>query len=129
MKKESKVSNGNGGKMIAMGAGVAALAVASYFLLGPSGKTNQKKIKSWMVKMKGGIGEKLENLQEVSEPIYQKIIDGAAKAYATAQSVDKSELAAYVKNLKEDWQHIAKSAKKVKKSVKATSPKKKSSKK
>ena len=57
------VSTSGVGKVVAVGAGIAALSVAAYMLFGPNGKKNKKAIKGWAIKMKGEIIEKLEAFQ------------------------------------------------------------------
>jgi hypothetical protein len=50
-----KNKNSTLGKAVAVGAGVAALAAAGYFFFGPAGEKNRKKMKGWVIKMKGEI--------------------------------------------------------------------------
>ena len=108
--------------MIAIGAGVAALATASYYLFGPDGEENREKMKGWMIKMKGEIVDKIEDVKELTEPIYHGIVDSVVATYATTTKVGKEELAAYAEKLKGQWKEIVastqeKAAKKTKKAV------------
>ncbi len=133
--KQNKEKKGNvsTGKMVAIGAGVAALAAASYYFFGPEGKKNQKKMKGWMIKMKGEIVEKMEGAKEVTEDAYHKIIDAVAAKYLKGATADEAKM--YVDVLKKQWKGIAssflpkKKATAKKSTSKKASPKKTSSKK
>jgi gas vesicle protein len=110
-------------QVIGVGVGVAALSAAAYLLFGPNGKKNRKAIKGWTVKMKGEIIEKFEEAKELTEPVYNEIIDKAREKYSKIQNIDKGELEATINEMKKHWKAIKKdsSPKKVKK---ATAPKK-----
>lgn len=114
------------GSMVAIGAGLAAIAASAYFFLGPDGKKHQKKMKGWMVRMKGEVLEKLEDAQGVTQPIYNDIVDTVAKAQAVAGNIPKAEVLALAKDLKRQWRNITRStaSKKSVKVVKKSSIKK-----
>lgn len=104
-----KQTKGVGAKqVIGVGVGVAALSAAAYLLFGPNGKKNRKTIKGWAVKMKGEIIEKFEETKELTEPIYNEIIDKVQQKYAKMQSVDKKELEETVAEIKKNWKAIKK---------------------
>lgn len=106
VKKQTK---GVGAKqVIGVGVGVAALSAAAYLLFGPNGKKNRKTIKGWTVKMKGEIIEKFEETKELTEPIYNEIIDKVQQKYAKMQSIDKKELEETVAEIKKNWKAIKK---------------------
>lgn len=117
MKKETSKKDGmSTGKVVAIGASVVALATASYYLFGPNGKSNRKELKGWMIKMKGEIVDKLEDAQDVTEDVYNKIVDTVASAYLKGGKAGAEEVSSFVNTLKKQWKSIAKS----------TTPKKKS---
>lgn len=127
MKKgNNKKNEGMVGKVVALGAGIAALGAASYYFFGPKGKAHRAELKGWMLKMKAEIVEKLEDSKEVTEEAYTKIIDTISAKYAKAGKVDTTELEAYVAKLKKGWKEISgqkkKSAKKVVKKDKTKTP-------
>jgi hypothetical protein len=125
MKKTQTTKGVSTGKVIAIGAGVVAAAALSYYFFGPEGKKNQKKLKGWMVKMKGEVLEKIESAKEMSEHAYHTIVDTVASQYAKSDSV--AEVKAFAENLKKQWKGIAKTAtakKTVKKVMKKVAPKK-----
>ncbi len=122
VKKQSNV-----GKVVAVSAGIAALSVGAYLLFGPNGKKNRKTMKSWMVKMKGDVLEKLENVKEVTGPMYDTIVDQVSAKYRKLKNVDPAELAAEIADLKKQWNAMTKGKKKAgaKKVVKKVTKKKK----
>ncbi|MBX4189382.1 hypothetical protein KW785_02185 [Candidatus Parcubacteria bacterium] len=99
------MANNNSQKVL-VGAGLAAVAAGAYFFLGPNGKKHQKKMKGWMVKMKGEVLERLEDAREMTEPVYNEIIDGVAQTYSVANKVPKSEIVALATDLKRHWKNI-----------------------
>ncbi|MES2930432.1 MAG: hypothetical protein V4665_01465 [Patescibacteria group bacterium] len=122
------------GAMIGVGAGIAAAAAAGYLLFGPDGKKNRKAIKGWAVKMKGEIIEKFEQVKDLTEPVYQKIVDEVQAKYSKMKNVDPKELQALVGEIRKHWKAVSKtttkkSAPKVKKAASKASSKKKSVKK
>ncbi len=111
--------------MVAIGAGVAAATVAAYLLFGPNGKKNRKIVKGWMVKMKGEIIEKIENVKDITEPVYKSIVDKVASKYAGLKNIDQEEFTKVVSEIQKGWKNLSggkKSAKK--KAVKKSSSKK-----
>lgn len=96
--------------IVAAGAGVLAVAAASYYLFGPEAKKHQKKVKGWMIKAKGEIIEKLEDAKEMTEPVYHSIVDSVTAAYLTNGKIAREDIEAFTKNLKGQWKSIIKSA-------------------
>ncbi|NCU28548.1 MAG: hypothetical protein EOM85_02665 [Candidatus Moranbacteria bacterium] len=97
-------------KIIGIGVGVAALSAAAYLLFGPEGKKNRKVVKSWAVKMKGEIIEKFEEAKELTEPVYNEIIDKVQQKYAKVQNIDQKELQSVVAEMKKNWKSLKKEA-------------------
>lgn len=96
------------GNVAAVGAGVIALAAASYFFFGPEGKKNRNSLKGWMVKMKGEIIEKMENAENLTEDLYNKIVDAIAAKYVKAGKVGEMEIRMFSDMLKTQWKGITK---------------------
>jgi len=117
-----KNQNNKAGKVLgaAVGAvaGVAALSAAAYVLFGAEGKKHRKQIKGWAVKMKGEIIEKFEEAKEVTEPMYNKVVDEVASKYAKTKGVNEKEVKAIVADLRKHWKSLMKDAKGSKKSKK-----------
>ncbi len=135
-KKTSSKKETSTKKYVAWGAGIGALAAGAagaYFLYGTKeGAKRRKKIKSWAVKMKADVMKKLENLKEVNEEVYNKVIDEVASQYKKVKSIDPEEVAVLVAEMKRYWKNVKKDIEpKVKKKTakKKTSAKKKTAKK
>src|SRR5690606_17994609 len=109
MKKDNKKDNLSAGKVVAIGASVAALGAATYYFFGPQGKKNRKDLKGWMIKMKGGIVDKMEDAQEVTEAVYNQIVDSVATNYQKLGKVSAEEVSEFVGLLKKQWKSISKS--------------------
>lgn len=98
----------NVGKVIAISAGVAALAAAGYFFLGPNGKKNRNKARGWMIKMKGEVVEKLESMQNVTKETYEAMVDTVSSLYVAVGG--KIEVEKLAKELKGYWKIISNKA-------------------
>ena len=109
------VKKHNLGKDVLIGVGIAALVAATagtYFLYGSkNAPKNRKKVKGWMLKAKGEILEKLENLSEVNEEIYHKIVGEVSDKYQALKSIDKKDVMAFADELKKHWKGIEKDIK------------------
>jgi hypothetical protein len=124
--KAKKESGTSAGTVVAVGAGVVALAAASYLFFGPDGKKNRDKLQGWMIKMKGEIIEKMEGAQEMTEAAYERIVDSVAAKYAKAGKISEQEIRMFAAMLKQQWKGIVKSHHKataVKKAVKTVAKK------
>jgi hypothetical protein len=106
---KNKTTNKGSGvvKMAVLGASLAGLAASAYFFFGPNGKKNQKHAKSWAIKMKGDVVEKLEKAKEVSEPVYHQIIDTVATKYAKGAKISQVEIDELAKDLKKHWKTMS----------------------
>ncbi|MDD5152935.1 MAG: hypothetical protein PHS95_03015 [Candidatus Pacebacteria bacterium] len=107
------------GEIVAVGAGIAALSAAAYVMFGPDAKKNKKAVKSWAVKMKGEIIEKLEEAKEITEPVYQNIINTVHQKYENVKNIDKTELMDAIADLRKQWNNMSKDAKPKKKTKKS----------
>lgn len=93
-----------------IGLGVAALAAATagaMFLYGKEGAKHRKQIKGWAIKMKGDVIEKLEQLKDLNEDTYKKVIDQVADKYRKVKNMDLAQLEGEVKGLKSHWRNIS----------------------
>ncbi|MFA4942794.1 MAG: hypothetical protein WC564_04120 [Patescibacteria group bacterium] len=119
IKKSSSVAS-----LFLLGARLAGLAATAYFFLGPNGKKNQKYAKSWAIKMKADVIEKLEMSREISEAAYHKIIDAIAVKYGKVKNNNPAEVQELAQDLKKHWKTISGSVQKlVKKDVAVKSKK------
>jgi hypothetical protein len=91
------------GLAIAIAAATAATALGVYFLYGKNAKKRRTQVKGWALKLKGEVLERVERLKDIDEASYHKIIDAITRRYASLKHIDKEELAALVKDLKQHW--------------------------
>lgn len=110
------------GVAVAVGAGAAALGAAAYYLFGPHGKQHRIKAQGWMIKMKGEVVERLEDLKEVSEPVYNQVVEAVAAKYAKESKTSKKEILALAADLKKGWRSIVASTQTKKKPARKAKP-------
>lgn len=91
--------------------GLAALTAAGYFVFGPNGNKNRKKIKGWSLKMKGDVLERLEKLKDVTPEVYNGIIDDVAAKYGKLKSISAEEIVEISSDLKRHWRAISRDIK------------------
>lgn len=102
-KKESGVAIA-----VSIGA-LAALSAGAYFLYGTKeGAKKRVKIKGWMLKAKGEVLEKMEVLKEVNEETYNNVLTTVMKKYEGLKSIDQTEVALLMADLKKYWGNIKK---------------------
>ncbi len=100
-------SHGHG---VGIGLGIAALAAAvagAYYLYGSDKSAkNRKHVKSWMLKMKADVMDEVENIKDLSQTAYDKVIDQVSEKYAKIKDVDTDELKALAVRMKSHWKEI-----------------------
>lgn len=109
---QKKVAKSGAGVEIGLAvAGLTAIAGAVFLYGTDAGKKKRKQIKGWTLKAKGEVMEKLENLKEVNEETYHKVVDTVTAKYKTLKTVAPEELEEVITDLKKSWKHIVKLAK------------------
>jgi colicin import membrane protein len=107
---------------IGIGVGLTAAAVAAagtYFLYGSKGASkNRKAVKSWALKAKAEVLEKLEQAKEMSQEEYEQVIDTVGGVYAELKQASKVDISGFKKEMKDYWNKIEKTAAPKKKAVK-----------
>jgi len=98
---------GKAAKGVGMGI-VAAATAGAYFLFGKEGATNRKKIKGWVLKAKGEVLDKLEDMKIVNKDKYEAVVDQVTKKYKKVKKVSGPELKKLNKDLKSAWTKIKK---------------------
>ena len=109
------------GKKVAIGAGVAALSVASagaYYLFGPKAKAHQKKASILMAKMKKEVVSEVKKAKNVTMPIYHNVVDKVSSNYVKQYKIHEGDAKAFAKKLKSEWKDMNKMAKKTVKDLK-----------
>lgn len=99
-------------KSILAGAGIATLIgtiAGVYFLYGSkNAKKNQRKVKAWSLKARGEILEQIENLTEVTQETYHKIIQEVSDKYKVLKDIGQEEVSEFIEELKCHWENISK---------------------
>jgi hypothetical protein len=112
---------------VGVGVGLTAAAVAAagaYFLYGSNSATsNRKTVKSWALKAKAEVLEKLEDAKEMSTEEYEQLIAAVAGTYASAKGATKKDLKEFATEMQDHWKKIEKAAKPKTKAVKKVAKK------
>lgn len=106
-KKKTTPSNSNTG--IALGlAGLAVAGIAgAYLLYGKDGAKNRKAIKSWTLRAKADILEKLEKAKEVSQETFETVVDEISTKYGSKiKDIDPADIEKFAKDIKKHWKDI-----------------------
>ena len=98
------------GKVLAAGAGLAAIGASAYYLLGPKGKEHQKKAKALLAKIKQEVKRDAKKAKNMSVPLYHKIVNNVSKVYREQYKAHEKEIKDFAEQLKEDWKEAASKA-------------------
>ena len=79
---------------------------------------NRKQVKSWALKAKAEVWEKIEDAKEMSEDEYQDLVGSVVTAYQSAKGATKKDLKEFASEMSDHWKQIEKAAKPLKKQVK-----------
>ena len=92
---------------------IAALAAGAYFLYGTKeGAKKRKEVKSWALRMKADVMDKIEKVKDIDEEKYKKTIDVVAEKYKKKlKTVEKKEVERLRNDLKKHWRAIKKDLK------------------
>lgn len=106
---------------IAAGVGLTAAAVAAagaYFLYGSKdSEANRKSVKSWALKAKADVLERLEDAKNMSQEEYENLVHTVADAYSGVKGASKTDLKSFTSEMKNYWTAIEASAKPAAKAV------------
>jgi hypothetical protein len=99
---------------VAAGLGIAATLIGAvatgFYLYGPKGGDNRKKISAWTLKAKAEVLEKFEKVQEVTDETYAETVDAVTAKYAKLKNVGEDEAQKLNAELKRHWKAIKKVA-------------------
>lgn len=111
-KKQPEISQN---QKIAAGVGLTAAAVAAagaYFLYGSKDSDkNRKAVKSWALKAKADVLERLEDAKNMSQDEYDNLVHSVADAYSGVKGATKTDLKTFKSEMKDYWTAIEASAK------------------
>lgn len=110
-KKKTQVTSK---QAVGIGVGITAAAVAAagaFFLYGSKNAAkNRKAVKSWTLKAKAEVLEKIEQAKDMTKEEYEQLIDTVSSAYTGVKNASKVDLSTFKKEMKEHWSNIAKTA-------------------
>ena len=111
-KKVEKKMNTQTKTGIGFGLTAAVATVAgAYFLYGSKkASQNRKKVKSWALKAKAEVLEKLENAEQLSEDEYKKLVETATGVYGTVKNATVGEVADFKKEMFTHWKDLQKNS-------------------
>ena len=123
-KASPKKSGASSAVGITMGLVAAAAVAGAYFLFNTSkGKKVQRQLRGWMLKVQGEVMERVEQLSDVSQAAYNRIVDEVSTKYLELGTVDSAELKNLQRELKGRWGNIKRELAAGSKSVKKSAPK------
>ncbi len=100
------------GASLAVGVGLVAAAAGGYFLYGPNGKSNRKKIRSWAIKARGEVLHELEKMKDVTADKYTETVEKVMAKYGKIKGVSAEEVMELGTELKKYWKKISADLKK-----------------
>lgn len=105
------MANNKHGSGVAVGLGLAAAAAAvagGFYFYGKNGAKHRKALKSWTVKARGEVMEKMENMKEVSQKNYEAVVTQVLSKYKALKNIEPDEIQKLSKELKGHWHAIHK---------------------
>jgi hypothetical protein len=96
---------------VSIAAALAAAAGAAFLYGTDSGKKKREEMKSWTLRMKADVMDKMEKMHEWSEDAYHTTIDSVAKKYEGMKSINPKDVAALVADMRDHWKSISKEIK------------------
>jgi hypothetical protein len=120
---KAKVDNLTQTQKVTMGVGLTAAAVAAagaYFLYGSkTADKNRESVKSWMLKAKAEVLERLEDAKHMSREEYEELIAAVAGTYAGVKGASKKDISEFAAEMQEHWHTLEKFGKPKKMKVEA----------
>ncbi|MES2059723.1 MAG: hypothetical protein V4438_01700 [Patescibacteria group bacterium] len=109
MQKKNTANSGDLGAKAALATAAIAAAAGAYFLYGTKeGKKAGKKVKSWALKAKGEVLEKIEKMKDVSEESYNGAVSTVMDKYGKLMKEHGDDVAVVKKELHSYWNHLKK---------------------
>ena len=99
--------DGGGATALGLAALAAAAAGAYYFYGSKDAKKHQRKMKSWAVKARGEVMEKMEHMKSLSQATYDKAVTEVMDKYKKIKTISPAEVNALAKDMKSHWNRIS----------------------
>jgi len=99
-------------KILAAMAGAGLAAAAGFLFLSDTreAKKRRRQVRSWMLRFKADVMDKLEDMKDASAEAYEKAIDDIKEKYENMKDMDKGELEDLAHELKDHWENIREEA-------------------
>ncbi len=99
---------------VELGVGLTAAAVAAagvYFLYGSKNAAkNRQAVKSWALKAKAEVLEKLEDAKQMTKEEYHELVQKVAGTYESVKNASKGDIKAFKNEMMNHWAAIEKVA-------------------
>ena len=96
------------GAKAAVGLAAMAAAAGAYYFYGSKHATqHRRKMKSWAIKARGEVVEKLEKAQELTQKKYDRVVDEVADKYRRVKNIDPKEVTALAEDMRRHWKNIS----------------------
>ena len=93
-------------------AATAAAVAGALFVYGRQDTKTKNKIRSWGLKAKAEVMERLAQAKEMNKETFDAIVEKVGEKYENLKNVDKDEVRAMVRDMKKHWAAIRKSMEK-----------------
>ncbi len=103
-------SSGTGAAAAGLAALAAAAAGAYYFYGSKHSARHRRKMKSWAVKARGEVMERIENMKDLTKESYDTAISQVMDKYKKVKNIPPGELALLAKEMKGHWDRISRHA-------------------
>lgn len=121
-KKKTTKKETSSTQKISIGVGLTAAAVAAagaYFLYGSkNADKNRKIVKSWALKAKADVLERLEEAKEMTADEYEDLINNVVGIYSGVKGATKVDVKAFKEEMMDHWSQIEKNSLPKKKALK-----------
>ena len=93
---------------------LAATAIGGYFLYGPHGAEHRKTVGKWVKSAKAEILKRMDQIQDVTEEQYGKIVDEVTDRYSAMAEVGQEKASQASAYFKRQWDKMRDAARRAK---------------
>lgn len=102
-----RVSKGNSKKTAILIGALAAAAAGYYFYKSPDAKKHRQIASKWAKQFKRDVLVAARKAKKIDRKTLEGIVGSAAKTYRSLKNVDRGELGRAIRELKNNWQNVA----------------------
>lgn len=108
MNQETEEENNNKRSKLPLAGLLGAAAIGAVYLYGKNKKRVQRKLRGWMLKVKGEVMEQVSEAEELTREEYESIVDTAVDKYKAKKEQAAEEFEQTRRRLKSQWKEIHK---------------------